>query len=104
MENQKQMKLEYMVVMVHHSMMERLSPVHFVVKSEMTFLLWLQEICPSNNGNGHQVPIFGDQVKPKPIPTLSGESYYGYGSATGRMSPRDSWEQGYLPDGKMDMV
>lgn len=28
------------------------------------------------------------------------ESYYGYGSVTGRMSPRDSWEQGYLPDGK----
>jgi len=24
---------------------------------------------------------------------------YGFGSATGRMSPRDAWEQGYAPDG-----
>ena len=30
-----------------------------------------------------------------------GESAYGHGSATGRMSPRDSWEQGYLADGTL---
>ncbi len=30
-----------------------------------------------------------------------GEAMYGFGSATGRMSPRDSWEQGYVADGTL---
>lgn len=92
----------------------------FCGKVGTSFSTMAQEECPQNSGGGHQIPIFGDMKKSgeaggkrdKAVMKARREGYsedeiktmypseeaglYGYGSATGRMSPAESWNQMYL--------